>query len=129
VRCGDGWTVHAWHGISVPERVISAPVQLTAQDWSGTRDVEVRRVIQERMGERFVEELGGEVIDNGPRGTLYKVDLPNDPEEVALYLQVHDMSTERTYYLRVPPTIQTAEEAVAWTFGLKADEYRPIHES
>jgi len=29
----------------------------------------------------------------------------------------------------VPPTIQTAEEAVAWTFGLDADEYGPAQES
>ena len=33
------------------------------------------------------------------------------------------------YYLRVPPTIETAEEAVAWTFGLNTDEYHPAQES
>jgi hypothetical protein len=129
VRYGDGWTVHAWHGIGVPERVITSPEQLTIQDWSAARNVEVRRVIQERMGARFVEELGGTVLDAGPRGTLYEVDLPDDPEEVAYYVQVQDASTARQYYLRVPPTILTAEEAVAWTFGLNTDEYRPAQES
>jgi len=129
VRYGDGWTVHAWHGIGVPERVISAPEQLTAQDWSGTRNVEVRRVIQERMGARFLEVFGGTLIDSGPRGTLYAVELPGDPERIAHYAQVHDASTERIYYLRVPPTIQTAEEAVAWTFGLTKDEYQPALET
>jgi hypothetical protein len=129
VRYGDGWTVHAWHGIGVPERVITTPEQLTAQDWSAARNVEVRRVIQERMSARFVEELGGTLIDSGPRGTLYAVELPGDPERVAHYVQVHDASTNREYYLRVPPTVQSAEEGVAWTFGLNTDEYRPVQES
>jgi hypothetical protein len=42
---------------------------------------------------------------------------------------VQDASTDREYYLRVPPTIQTVEEAVAWTFGLTAGEYRPARET
>src|ERR1051326_5008773 len=80
-------------------------------------NVEVRRVMQERMGERFVAELGGVVLDSGPRGTLYEVRLPeDDPERIARYVQVQDASTERHYMVRVPPTIQTASEAVAWTF-------------
>jgi hypothetical protein len=129
VRYGDGWDVYAWHGVSVSERVISAPERLTAKDWSGTQNVEVRRVIQERMGARFISEIGGVALDSGPRGTLYQAELPGDPERVAHYVQVHDTSTERIYYLRVPPTIQSAEEAVAWTFGLNPGEYRPVQES
>jgi hypothetical protein len=129
VRYGDGWTVHAWHGIGVPERVISIPEQLTAQDLSGTRNVEVRRVIQERMGARFVEVIGGTLIDNGPRGTLYQVELPGDPDRLAHYVQVHDASSARVYYLRVPPTVQTVKDAVAWTFGLQGDEYDPREET
>ena len=82
------------------------------------------------MGERFVSELGGVVLDIGPRGTLYEVRLPaDDPERVARYVQVQDASTERRYLLRVPPTIQTAAEAVAWSFGLSAEEYRPVQET
>ena len=37
--------------------------------------------------------------------------------------------TRRTYFLRVPPTMRTAREAVAWTFGLDGGEYRPAAES
>ena len=53
----------------------------------------------------------------------------NDPEQVARYVQVQDASTERQYFLRVPPTIQTAAEAVAWSFGLPGKEYRPEQET
>ena len=33
------------------------------------------------MGQRFVSELGGKVIDTGPRGTLYEVHLHEDDPE------------------------------------------------
>jgi hypothetical protein len=129
VEYPDGWGCYAWHGTPVPERFILAPEGLTREDFLNEPNIEMRRVIQERMGTRFVEELAGTVIDAGPRGTLYEVELRDDPEEVAHYVQVHDMSTERVYYLRVPPTIQSAAAAVAWTFGLNSDAYRPAQES
>jgi hypothetical protein len=113
----------------VPEKVILGPETLTREDWSEARNVEVRRIIQERMGQRFVTELGGVVIDIDPRGTLYEVALPGDPEQVARYVQVQDASTDRSYFLRVPPTIQTAAEAVAWSFGLSVEAYHPTQET
>jgi hypothetical protein len=33
--------------------------------------------------------------------------------------------SSRTYWLRVPPHVNTATAAVAWTFGLSGEEYRP----
>jgi hypothetical protein len=130
VEYRDGWGFYAWHGVRVPERVIHAPETLTREDFLGENDVEVRRVIQERMGDRFVSTLGGQVIDTGPRGTLYEVRLPgDDPEGVARYVQLQDASTARQYFLRVPSTIQTAEEAVAWSFQLTVEEYRPAQET
>ena len=35
----------------------------------------------------------------------------------------------KTYFLRVPPTMQTAHEAVAWTFDKKQIDYAPIFQS
>jgi hypothetical protein len=37
--------------------------------------------------------------------------------------------SSRRYFLRVPPNVPTAHEAVAWTFGLGAAEYVPARES
>lgn len=130
VEYPDGWGFWAWHGMRVPERAITTPAeQLTREDFLHEPNLEVRRVIQERMGERFLWELGVRFVDGGPRGILYEVDLPNDPERVARYVQVTDPSTGRVYYLRVPRGVASAEEAVAWTFGLSADEYHPSRES
>lgn len=126
----DGWGFYAWHGLRVPEQVILAPERLSREDFFKEPNVEVRRVIQERMGSRFVSELSGQVIDTGARGTLYEVRLPeDDPEGVARYVQVQDASTPRQYVLRVPPTIQTAAEAVAWSFSCTLEEYHPAQET
>jgi hypothetical protein len=37
--------------------------------------------------------------------------------------------SSRHHLLRVPPSVRTAREAVAWTFGLGAAEYMPARES
>jgi hypothetical protein len=130
VEYRDGWGFYAWHEVPVSARIILEPETLTRDDFLQEPNLEIRRIIQERMGERFVAELGGRVLDAGTRGTLYEVRLPkDDPEGVARYVQVHDASTRRTYFLRVPPTVETAAEAVAWTFSLTSEEYHPARES
>ena len=91
--------------------------------------MEVRRVIQERSGERFMINVGGIVIDAGPSGTLYEVPLPGDRERTARYVQVQDASTARRYFLRVPPGVQTAAEAVAWSFQVAVEAYGPAQET
>lgn len=125
----DGWGFYAWHGIQVPEQVIMTPEALTREDFLNEPNVEMRRIIQERMGGRFVSELDGKVLDKGPRGTLYEVALPGDPERIARYVRVQDASTPREYFLRVPPTVRTAAEAVAWSFRLSVEAYDPAHET
>lgn len=37
--------------------------------------------------------------------------------------------TRQRFFLRVPPNVRTAREAVAWTFGLDEDDYNPAIES
>lgn len=130
VEYRDGWGYYAWHEVLVSARIILEPETLTRDDFLQEANLEIRRIIQERMGERFVTELGGRVLDIGARGTLYEVRLPeDDPERVARYVQVQDASTPRSYFLRVPPTVQTVAEAVAWTFSLTSEEYHPERES
>jgi hypothetical protein len=130
VQYPDGWGFWAWHGVRVPAWVIERPVEeWTRADFFDEGNIEARRVIQERMGERFVWEIGARYVDGGSRGALYEVELPGDPDGVARYLLVADPSTGRDYYLRVPPQVRTAADAVAWTFGLTADEYDPAKET
>jgi hypothetical protein len=129
VEYHDGWGFYAWHGARVPEKVILAPDTLTREDFLNEENIEARRMIQERMGQRFVWELEGTFIDGGPQGDLYEVELHDDPQQVARYVHVQDASTPHQYYLRVPPTIQTAAEAIAWSFGMTVEEYHPAQET
>ncbi|HEU4783267.1 MAG TPA: hypothetical protein VFS83_08005 [Ktedonobacterales bacterium] len=118
----DGWGFYAWHGQWVPEKVILAPDSLSRDDFQSTRNPAVHPVILERMSEWFVSErlaseLGGRVIDVGSGGTLYAVPLsdPNlAPEGIVTYLQVEDATTSRQSFLRVPSTMETADEALVW---------------
>jgi hypothetical protein len=124
IQFRDGWGMYAWHGIRCSEKLILHPEQLSKEEWMNEGNQEIRRIMQERPGnERFVEMVGGRCIDQGQRADLIEVDLRNDPERVARFVRVKDTSTERVYYLRVPPTLDKADEALAWTFGLEAKDY------
>ncbi|HEY1387988.1 MAG TPA: hypothetical protein VGF38_05545 [Ktedonobacterales bacterium] len=130
VEYRDGWGLYAWHGTQATEKSIMAPETLTREDFLNAPNFEMERFIQERMGDRFMAELGGQVIDAGPAGVLYEVVLgEREPKRVARYVQLQDASTARQYFLYVPSTIQTAAEAAAWSFWLYGEAYRPMQET
>ncbi len=65
-------------------------------------------------------------------GRLWRVNLP--PEEPLVLVEVENATAEadgsrRRYFLRVPPHMRTAREAVAWTFDVPPEEYRPLTET
>ena len=129
IEWGDGFGLYFFNGVAVHEKIILHPEKLTKKDWMNESNQEVRRVIQEQMGERFVKAIGSKEIHKSSRGRLVEVDISPDPERVARYVEVKDSSTSRKYYLRVPPTTQTTDEAVAWTFGLDVGSYKPEQET
>jgi hypothetical protein len=126
----DGWPVHAWHGVRVPAKVIEAPDTLTVGEITSYANVEVRRVMLERFGtERYLHDAGATQVCVDDWGTLWQADLPND--EPLVMVEVLNSSPEpdgtfKTYFLRVPPSVRTAHQAVAWTFGMNKSEYRPL---
>ncbi|MGH2367599.1 MAG: DUF6745 domain-containing protein [Chloroflexota bacterium] len=62
-------------------------------------------------------------IHRDDHGTLYRHEPAQG--EVVVAVRVVCPSTGRIYLLRVPPTCQTAHEAVAWTFGRDTGDYAP----
>jgi hypothetical protein len=131
IRFRDGWGLWHWHGVEVTEQIILKPYELKAKQALAEQNAEVRRVMVERIGmERFLSEAGASEIHRHERGELFSIDLPDDPERVLRAVRVKDPSTGRIYFLRVPPTIERADDAVAWTFGFDvAKQYRPIKET
>ena len=65
-------------------------------------------------------------------GELFRRNVPGD--EPIMMVRVINTTpepdgTRKHYFIRVPPGILTAREAVAWTFGLETGEYRPDKET
>ncbi|MGH7745555.1 MAG: DUF6745 domain-containing protein [Candidatus Dormibacteria bacterium] len=129
VEYKDGYGMYMYHGVRVTEEIIKTPELLTKKDWINENNLEVRRVIQEQMGERFVKEMDAKLIHEDLRGKLLEIELPNDPEKIARYVHVKDSSTDRDYYLRVPPTINRTAEGIAWTFNMDEKDYNPMAEA
>jgi hypothetical protein len=131
IRFRDGWGLWHWHGVEVTEQIILKPYELKAKQALEERNAEIRRVMVERIGmERFLSEAGASQIHRHDMGDLFSIDLPGDPERVLRAVRVKDPSTGRFYFLRVPPTVNRADDAVAWTFGFEtAKNYRPLLET
>jgi len=129
--------VYFWHGVRVPPFVIAAPDLITIAGIDREQNAEVRRVMIERYrhGEEihgaaaFIRDAGGQRLDHDERyGTLWRLDDQGD--EAIVMIEVVNRTPEpdgrfKRYWLRVPPTMQTAREAVAWTFDMPAERYAP----
>jgi hypothetical protein len=133
VRYADNWGFYAWHGVIVPDDVIILKEPITLERIAAERNVEVRRVLIERFGLDDYLKSGKVIkIHQDKCGTLWRMDLEGD--EPIMVVQVVNSTAEpegyfKEYFLRVPPDMVRAKQAVAWTFGLTEDEYVPLAET
>ena len=131
LECRDGWEVYAWHNVRVNEQIIMRPETLTAEQILKEPNAEVRRVMVERHGlDRFLSGANAKKIhsDQDGRRILHRIEWQGDEPIVAV--QVKCPTTGQTYFLRVPPTIDRCDKAVAWTFGYeKVRDYDPLVET
>jgi hypothetical protein len=120
----DGWSLHVWHGVRVPPRVIEQPQSITHMEIIEEANAEVARVMLERVGiERFAAESEAKIIHRDVDGQgntrrLLAIPMPNMPDREARVVVVDCPSTGHQYVLGVPPAMQTCQQAVAWTFGV-----------
>ena len=134
VKYSDGWALHCVHGMTVPTRLISFLREKSFAAIAIERNVEIRRMMLDLYGvERFLRDSGAEMIHKDECGSLYARTGDVSPDPV-VFVCVLNATPEldghyRQYFIRVPPTVRTAREAVAWTFGLTADEYCPMRET
>jgi len=86
-------------------------------------NAEIRRAAIEYIGyEAFMAKAAAKKLDeNNDHGILYQVPLKDDEDLVLL--KVKDPSTDRQYFLRVPPEMKTAGQARAWTFGFREQDF------
>ncbi|MFI0350594.1 DUF6745 domain-containing protein [Actinomadura sp. 9N407] len=125
----DGFALHAWRGMPMPAGFIASLTDLSLERIRAEENAEQRRVMLEIYGyDRYLAESGATPRQRDSTGVLWQIDMPGD--EPILMVEVVNSTpepdgTSRTYYLRVPPTTQTARQGVAWTFGLEARDYQP----
>jgi hypothetical protein len=145
----DGFAVYAWHGTRVPADVIETPAaEITAERITGEPNVEIRRALIERVGtERFLALVGAEKVAVDDWGTLWRADRPDDGPYLAVEVlnsTPEPDGTTRTYFLRVPGTVEQPErrcvscetdiarvpttplEAIAWSYRSCAAHYGAV---
>lgn len=128
--------------IHVSPHVVLDPKSITLEEIVAEENIERRRILIDRFGiERYLEGIDAKIIHADETGTLWQENI----EEVERWRRERQLAPltvvevvnctpekdggRRHYFLRVPPTMTKAREAVAWTFGLESDEYWPIMET
>jgi hypothetical protein len=128
LRYRDGWAAHAWKGVLVPAWIIDHPELLGVRAISAASDPQIRRcMIEVFTPERFIAEGGAYPVSHDETGTLWRqrwrweawaaVEVVNGSPEPD--------GTRKRYFLQVPANMRSAREAVAWTYGLPEQRYRP----
>lgn len=102
---------------------LSENMDVTADDILKAPNQELKQRALRLYGyERFVSEVHmDEIHRDGDNALLRNGDI--------VFAYVKDSSTPRRYLLRVPPSMTTVHDAIAWTFNMKPDEYKPLIET
>ena len=129
---GHGFVLR-WRGVIISDRIAFESDSMTGQDILNTENIELRRVLIERLGyEKFVQQVGGLIRDRdrdagGERQLVY---IPFEDDEALMVLKVICPSTGHTHVLRVPPYMQSCHQAAAWIAGFNnPDDYKPLIEA
>lgn len=128
IRYPSGRGYFMWHGMSVPAEVMVSIEEITPQRISDQRSELHRQVLIERLGvDRFIRMSGADLVHEDQTGKLWtkrwaKGEAGWAAVEVVNGTPEPDGSL-RHYFLQVPASARTAREAVAWTYGLRAEEY------
>ena len=131
---GKGHGFVLWfRGVRVTDRIAFESDALTGQDILNVENIELRRVLIERLGyEKFVQQVGGLIRhrDKDVGGERQLVYIPFEDDEALMILKVICPSTGHTHVLRVPPYMQTCHQAAAWIAGFdNPDDYNPLIEA
>ena len=127
----DGWSASFERGVHIPQWA-SDPEQLTVERINKIDNVELRRILAGRLGYDWyvANNRLSRMVDEDPlRGQLWDLGRDWSGQQPRL-LRVLDatptpVGDRKVYWLNVPPRMRTAQEAVAWTFGLESDGYAP----
>lgn len=126
----DGWRRYAWKGIEVPSAFVQHPERITLSAIDSQTDMFVRRCLIEMITpKRFIHMGGADLVMRDETGTLWRRTWPRGDGWAAVEVingtPGPDGQLER-YVLQVPPELETARAAVAWTYGMTEQQYRNL---
>lgn len=132
----DGYEQYYWRGINVPTHWILDPGSITKDEIIRQENLELRRCIREILGtQRYAELLDIIEIDkdhvNGQDVVLYRsAEKDEQIDEYIYYVKVICHSTKRQYFICIPEeAAKNCWMAVAWTFAMNEQEYKPLIET
>lgn len=123
IRYPNNDRIYAWHGTVIPDRlsyIIDNPEEITVQKVRAEENVEIRRIMTERMGfGKWLQETGSIVVDMdggighsvgaAPRVLLQEKTPDGRPGDK--FLCGTDGSTQRVYFMPVPQEAMTCKQA------------------
>lgn len=130
----DSYSVYAIHGVRLEggrEKYIQDRSTITVEAIEAeSANAEIRRVMVDMYGlENYLKDSGSEKIHEDDFGVLFRKTQTGD-EDLVMVKVVNSTpepdGSYKDYFIRVPPTVKTAREAVAWTFGLDPEKYQPL---
>ena len=109
------------------------PEEVRPEDLPLDESLEVLHATIEMLGhERFLAAARAKLIQEDVFGRLYRIQFLD--YEPLLLVEVTNATPEpdgsaRRHLLRVPAEVETAHEAVAWSFRRRTKDYAPVVET
>lgn len=141
LETADARRAYAFHGVTVPAWAVNTPRRITLDKILEETNQEVRAALialyPGGMAKFLRAAKAVKVNESARYGTLWRWgprDGPFGRITMVQFVEVKNRSPEpdgtyKTYFLSVPPTVDTAQAAVAWTFGYEGWDahraYRP----
>lgn len=121
-------------GIRVNEKLVTGRATITLKDIRAEPNIELRRLMIEAYGyDRYFRNSRAKLLQQDDYGKLWRIPGLKDVEDFIAVEVVNATAdpdgTFRRFFLRVPATMKTAREAVAWTFDSEPESYRISIES
>jgi hypothetical protein len=132
VRYPDGWSLHAWKGVAVPNWMIEDPGQITTRLIDREHNPTIRHcMIDILTPERYVATGAAMRFAEDKVGILWRKQWGDWWNSWAAVEVVNGTpepdGTRKHYFLQVPTDVRTPTEAVAWTYGMSAQSYASLN--
>lgn len=118
------YRLYYWQGIPVPAKLIEAPELISRQDLEEHKDPAIRNCFLEKLGWKKLSELYHlQVIDidkdnQNNQQMLFRcrtIDFASG--EQCQFARVHSPTTQRNYFVKVPPQLNNVWDAVGWVLS------------